>query len=295
MPKKADEQAETQPQPEPDTRNIYQRILDVMCDVKYVQKDGRMHKDAGGYKFVSHDAVMAAVRPALVKHGIVVISTVADIQQDGNRTMVKMLVRFVCADDPTRSYVEVLYPGYGIDKQDKGPGKAISYAVKYALLKTLCLETGEDADGHNEDYKPPEHPTEAPQGEPSPDGEPSLTSRRKPATSHSGARAKEWAKLKALAEIVGVQEGALKAHLKDHGYQNLNAAPLPYLKNLYAKIEERQASMEKVITKAEDHLKDSRARVAAWVDDNDIDMLTTEPEDILKGVVAMTPMEGDAP
>ena len=36
--------------------------------------------------------------------------------------------------------------GFGIDDQDKGPGKAMSYAVKYALLKTLGLETGDDPD-----------------------------------------------------------------------------------------------------------------------------------------------------
>jgi hypothetical protein len=36
--------------------------------------------------------------------------------------------------------------GYGIDDQDKGAGKAMSYAVKYALLKTLGLETGDDPD-----------------------------------------------------------------------------------------------------------------------------------------------------
>ncbi len=49
-------------------------------------------------------------------------------------------------------------PGYGVDgggfdrdgkekpQGDKGPGKAISYAFKYACLKLFCLETGEDAD-----------------------------------------------------------------------------------------------------------------------------------------------------
>ena len=36
--------------------------------------------------------------------------------------------------------------GYGIDNGEKGPGKAVSYAVKYALLKTFCLETGDDPD-----------------------------------------------------------------------------------------------------------------------------------------------------
>jgi hypothetical protein len=38
---------------------------------------------------------------------------------------------------------------------DKGPGKAVSYAFKYALLKVFCLETGDDPDNDaNARYEP---------------------------------------------------------------------------------------------------------------------------------------------
>jgi hypothetical protein len=56
-----------------------------------------------------------------------------------------MTVRFVNVDDP-QDFFDVETFGYGLDDQDKGPGKAMSYAVKYALLKTLGLETGDDPD-----------------------------------------------------------------------------------------------------------------------------------------------------
>jgi hypothetical protein len=56
---------------------------------------------------------------------------------------------------------------YGIDDSDKGPGKAISYAVKYALLKALGLETGDDPDEdqasvHKPSMEAGEPPEEAP-------------------------------------------------------------------------------------------------------------------------------------
>jgi hypothetical protein len=54
-------------------------------------------------------------------------------------------VRFANIDDP-QDFIDVESCGHGIDTQDKGPGKAQSYAVKYALLKALGLETGDDAD-----------------------------------------------------------------------------------------------------------------------------------------------------
>ena len=37
------------------------------------------------YRFVAHDAVVAALNPCFVKHGIVVILTVTSISQDGNK------------------------------------------------------------------------------------------------------------------------------------------------------------------------------------------------------------------
>ena len=59
-----------------------------------------------------------------------------------------MVVRFANVDEPT-DFIDVPSFGYGVDPQDKGPGKAMSYAVKYALLKALGLETGDDADHDN--------------------------------------------------------------------------------------------------------------------------------------------------
>jgi hypothetical protein len=44
----------------------------------------------------------------------------------------------------------VTLPSHALDNGDKAPGKAISYATKYALLKTFLLETGEDEESrHN--------------------------------------------------------------------------------------------------------------------------------------------------
>lgn len=130
--------------------NVYQRILEVMRDLSYIQK-GKKEVAVGsqGYRFVSHDQVTAAVHPLLVKHGIVVIPTVDEVTQETNRTRVTLSVAFVNVDSP-QDHVIVKYQGYGIDGSDKGPGKAISYAYKYALLKTFCLETGDDPDKDQE-------------------------------------------------------------------------------------------------------------------------------------------------
>jgi len=130
--------------------NIYKRILAVMAEVYFVQKEDR--KVNKQYTFVSHDAVTAKLHPQFVKHGIVVVPSVMTWSVNGNRTEVYMSVAFVNADNPDdRITLESL--GFGIDQQDKGPGKAISYAYKYALLKLFALETGDDPERDDIDHQ----------------------------------------------------------------------------------------------------------------------------------------------
>lgn len=133
----------------PDNRNIYQRLHAVMAEVSYVQKDKKIDAGQRGYMVVTHDAVTSKVRPVLVKHGVMYYPQNLKHAQDGNRTEVSMDVVFVNVAHPD-DRVAVPTFGYGIDQGDKGPGKAVSYAIKYALLKALGLETGEDADNDAE-------------------------------------------------------------------------------------------------------------------------------------------------
>ena len=136
----------------PEGKNLVQRILAVMGDIDYIQKgEARVN---GQYRFASHDQVSAAIHPLLVKHGIAILPSVEEITQEGNRTMVKLLMTFVNADNAQDCFAS-RFVGYGVDSGDKGPGKAISYACKYGYLKTFCLETGDDPDfDQNARYEP---------------------------------------------------------------------------------------------------------------------------------------------
>jgi len=121
--------------------NLYQKINVIMREVKYVQKTDK--KVNGNYTFVTHDAVSEALHEPMAMQGIVMIPSVDELVREGNLTIAKMRISFVNADAPEEK-IELFQYGYGIDTQDKGVGKAVSYAVKYALLKLFCLETGDD-------------------------------------------------------------------------------------------------------------------------------------------------------
>lgn len=153
--------------------NIHQRIHAVMKDVRTIKKENK--KVNGQYTFVSHDEVTRELHDAFVNHGIVMIPTVLKCEEQSyteivakwddrdkkyidksvttSKTSVEMRLTFINIDNPKDCF-DVSFPGMGIDNQDKGIGKAISYAVKYALLKTFCLETSDDVEKDNIDYAP---------------------------------------------------------------------------------------------------------------------------------------------
>ena len=134
-------------------RNIYQRLHGVMQDVKYVQKEEKRVNNQ--YRFVSHDAVTKAVREGLVKHGVVAIPNYYDVTENGNKVRCKVSMAYINIDNPEdKLIIECAGFGFGIDNQDKAPGKAMSYAYKYALLKQFALETGDDPERDSIDYEP---------------------------------------------------------------------------------------------------------------------------------------------
>jgi len=129
--------------------NIYQRMHAIMGDVTYITKEEKLVNNQ--YRFVSHDAVAGKIHEALVQHRVVAVPLYENVETDGNRNVCNLSLQFVNIDKPDESIFVTTY-GFGIDKQDKGPGKAMSYAYKFALLKAFCLETGEDPERDMIDY-----------------------------------------------------------------------------------------------------------------------------------------------
>lgn len=176
--------------------NIYQRIHAIMGDVSYVQKESV--KVNNQYKFVSHDAVTSKIRPALLKFGVLAIPNYFDISVDGNRTNCSMSITFVNIEKPEdRIEIQCAGFGQGIDPQDKGAGKAMSYAYKYALLKVFALETGDDPEKDNVDYAPKV---------PNPPKVITLEQKREAATKKAEVIISEYKACKDLGMLADVQE-----------------------------------------------------------------------------------------
>lgn len=137
--------------------NILQRINAVQKEISYIQKDRSVSTGGGSYKAVSHDVVIAMLRPHLIKHGIVVTTTLADECHfdsaiEGSKQRLFHSTFTICFTniDRPEDRIFVTLPAHALDSGDKAPGKAISYATKYALLKTFAIETGEDEESRHQ-------------------------------------------------------------------------------------------------------------------------------------------------
>jgi hypothetical protein len=125
--------------------NIYEKITAVMQDVQYLAKDDHVKFGTTDYKALSEEKVTVTMRAELLKHGLVVFPVEQTANRAGSITHVDVKYRIVNVENPDE-YIEVVSCGDGADTQDKGSGKAMTYAYKYMWLRTFALPTGEDPD-----------------------------------------------------------------------------------------------------------------------------------------------------
>lgn len=134
--------------------NLLQRINEVRKAIAYVRKDKSVSTGKGSYMAVTHDMVTAIVREHMVTHGVVSFPSLVASQtvtlpatNDGpakqHRYEATYDFTFANIEDPADRLV-IRIEAHAMDNADKAPGKALSYAKKYAVLKLFELETGED-------------------------------------------------------------------------------------------------------------------------------------------------------
>lgn len=131
-------------------QKIYKAIAEVMKDVGAIGKDSKNPQQ--GYKYRGIDAVMNALQPAMIKHGIFVVPSVMEQTREERRTakgglliysILKISYRFYAEDG---SYVEATVVGEGMDSGDKASNKALSVGFKYACFQVFCIPTEEMLD-----------------------------------------------------------------------------------------------------------------------------------------------------
>lgn len=125
--------------------NIYEKINKIMADTPYIFKDGKIEFGNTKYRAVTEENVLSMLRPKMIEQGLVMFPVTLEATKEGTLTTANMVFKVVNAENPEESIL-VASGGQGADAQDKGIGKAITYANKYALLKMFLVPTGDDPD-----------------------------------------------------------------------------------------------------------------------------------------------------
>lgn len=147
-----------------DRLNVFQRIHAVMEDVGTVAKNGK--NSFQNYEYATEADFVHAIRPLLVKHGLVIIpqnailNGVGDLAKDNKLTSISIQYNVVAIDDPT-DYTAVTMMGQGSDKGDKGIYKAITGTKKYMIANLFMIATGDDPEKDGPKKKLTSSPTKS--------------------------------------------------------------------------------------------------------------------------------------
>jgi hypothetical protein len=150
------------------TPNLTKAIIAVMKEVKGIDKTMTVGTGNSSYKGVPDQEVKKIIGAAMEKNGLCIIpvdinaKTQIDRWEESYNGQVKqkqsvfteVTTKYLLMHESGESR-EISGYGHGVDSQDKGAGKATTYALKYTLLYLFLTPTGkiDDSDNtHSESY-----------------------------------------------------------------------------------------------------------------------------------------------
>lgn len=161
--------------------NLFQKLNLIQKEVTTVYKNAKIKvSDFNSYSAVNHDDVTALLHLPIANAGIFIKTSVIEKQitsfefkdksgynKINYRADATVELTFINSDNPIEQFA-VLSHAYAFDSGDKAVGKAVSMAVKNALLKNFMLESQDNEEERQEyDYysqssKPKQEPKQPP-------------------------------------------------------------------------------------------------------------------------------------
>ena len=125
---------------------LYEKMYNIMCDTESLKKDLSV---GGQYKAVSEKEVLNSIKPLLKKYKVILFPISANVSLNGKITQVEATYKIVDIESGESEVLATV--GNGADSQDKGSGKAMTYAYKVMLQKSFMMFSGEDTDNTHSD------------------------------------------------------------------------------------------------------------------------------------------------
>lgn len=133
--------------------SVVQALTKVMAEVRSVSKGD--WNDQQRFNFRGIDAVMNAVGPVLRDCGVAIVPCAVEVRYRDVTSANKKTMRECTAlvtyriYGPAGDHLDIQAPGESLDVGDKGTAKAMSVAMRTALIQALCLPTTERDPDHD--------------------------------------------------------------------------------------------------------------------------------------------------
>ena len=132
---------------------VAKKIIEVMKQVDYLQKDGEVSYSRTRYNYLSEEKITTAVRAAMLDVGLVMYPVKMEIvgekeaqTRGGTSRILNILNTYRIQDSDSGEYIDVPALGEGMDSGDKTSYKAMTGAFKYAQRQSFMIPTGDDPD-----------------------------------------------------------------------------------------------------------------------------------------------------
>jgi hypothetical protein len=149
--------------------NIYMAINAIMQEIEAIGKNKKNQQQ--GYSFRGIDDMYNALQPLFKKNAVFITSNVLESKREERQTakggvliytIAKCQFKFFTTDG---SFIESVLEGEAMDSGDKSTNKAMSTALKYALMQMFLIPTEEKLDT---EYDTHEVTPKTPKAEPQP-------------------------------------------------------------------------------------------------------------------------------
>ena len=144
------------------TPNLAKAIIKVMREIKGIEKTITVGTGNASYNGVTDQEVKKIVGEAMEKAGLCILpievtprtevsrwdETYNGVPKAKQSVFTEVTTKYLLMHESGESQVISGY-GHGVDSQDKGAGKATTYALKYTLLYLFMVPTGKIDDSDN--------------------------------------------------------------------------------------------------------------------------------------------------
>lgn len=139
--------------------SIYKKLAEIQAEIKGLGQD----KQGNGYKYVTGNKVINAIKPLMIEKNLLLKQEVLEIEnqrmdyqvslvkENGqwngkpkSEILTKLKLKFTWIDVETGEKDENLFAANGQNDWEKGLGSALTYAERYFLLKYFHIATDED-------------------------------------------------------------------------------------------------------------------------------------------------------